>query len=82
MILIYRGTIGELLIISIYGFPLESFPIITMIGTLVDAPATMLNAVGDNVASMVVARMLGGKSKLSTALLLAREPSLLLMNTE
>jgi Na+/H+-dicarboxylate symporter len=55
------GTIGELLIISIYGFPLESFPIITMIGTLVDAPATMLNAVGDNVASMLVARILGGK---------------------
>lgn len=55
------GTIGELLIISIYGFPLESFPIITMIGTLVDAPATMLNAVGDNVASMLVSRMLGGK---------------------
>ena len=56
------GTIGELLIISLYGFPLEAFPIITMIGTLVDAPATMLNATGDNVASMVVARMLGGKN--------------------
>jgi Na+/H+-dicarboxylate symporter len=55
------GTIGELLIISIYGFPLESFPIITMIGTLVDAPATMINAVGDNVASMMVSRILGGK---------------------
>ena len=56
------GTIGELLIISIYGFPLEAFPIITMIGTLVDAPATMLNAIGDNVSSMIVARMLGGKN--------------------
>jgi Na+/H+-dicarboxylate symporter len=56
------GTIGELLIISLYGFPLEAFPIITMIGTLVDAPATMLNATGDNVASMVVARMLGGRN--------------------
>jgi Na+/H+-dicarboxylate symporter len=55
------GTIGELLIISLYGFPMEAFPIITMIGTLVDAPATMLNAIGDNVASMIVARMLGGK---------------------
>jgi Na+/H+-dicarboxylate symporter len=55
------GTIGELLIISLYGFPLEAFPIITMIGTLVDAPATMLNAIGDNVASMIVARILGGK---------------------
>ncbi|HNY50707.1 MAG TPA: dicarboxylate/amino acid:cation symporter [Smithella sp.] len=59
------GTIGELLIISIYGFPLEAFPIITMIGTLVDAPATMLNAVGDNVSSMIVSRILGGKNWLA-----------------
>jgi len=56
------GTIGELLIISFYGLPMEAFPIITMIGTLVDAPATMVNAVGDNVSSMLVARMLGGKN--------------------
>ncbi len=56
------GTIGELLIISLYGFPPEAFPIITMIGTLVDPPATMVNAVGDNVASMMVARMLEGKN--------------------
>ena len=56
------GTIGELLIISFYGFPPEAFPIITMIGTLVDAPATMVNAIGDNVASMLVARILGGKN--------------------
>ncbi len=55
------GTIGELLIISFYGFPMESLPVIMMIGTLVDAPATMLNAVGDNVSGMLVARMLGGK---------------------
>ncbi|MBN1471456.1 MAG: dicarboxylate/amino acid:cation symporter [Syntrophaceae bacterium] len=55
------GTIGELLIISFYGLPMEAFPIITMIGTLVDAPATMVNAVGDNVSSMLVARILGGK---------------------
>ncbi len=55
------GTIGELLILSLYGFPLEAFPIVTMIGTLVDAPATTVNAIGDNVASMLVARILGGK---------------------
>lgn len=60
------GTIGELLIISFYGFPMEAFPIITMIGTLVDAPATMLNAVGDNVSSMLVSRMLGGKNWMQT----------------
>jgi len=55
------GIIGELLILSLYGFPPEAFPLITMIGTLVDAPATMVNAVGDNVSSMMVARVLGGK---------------------
>lgn len=55
------GTIGELLILSLYGFPPEAFPLITMIGTLVDAPATMINAVGDNVSSMMVSRVLGGK---------------------
>lgn len=55
------GTIGELLILSLYGFPPEAFPLITMIGTLVDAPATMLNAVGDNVSGMMVARLLGGR---------------------
>jgi len=38
-----------------------------MIGTLVDAPATMLNAIGDNVASMIVARMLGGKDWMKEA---------------
>lgn len=56
------GTIGEILIISLYGFPPEAFPLITMIGTLVDAPATMVNAIGDNVASILVARILGGKN--------------------
>ncbi|MEZ4601223.1 MAG: dicarboxylate/amino acid:cation symporter [Syntrophotaleaceae bacterium] len=55
------GTIGELLILSLYGFPPEAFPLITMIGTLVDAPATMINATGDNVTSMLAARILGGK---------------------
>ncbi len=60
------GTIGELLILSLYGFPPEAFPLITMIGTLVDAPATMLNAVGDNVSSMMTARVLGGKNWMAT----------------
>jgi len=55
------GVIGEILIISLYGFPPEVFPIITMIGTLVDPPATMVNAIGDNVASMMIARILGGR---------------------
>jgi len=65
------GTIGELLIISLYGFPPEAFPLITMIGTLVDAPATMVNSVGDNVASILVARILGGRRWLEEKISLA-----------
>ncbi len=56
------GFIGELLIVTMYGFPVEALPVISMVGTIVDPPATMVNAAGDNVASMLVARMLGGKS--------------------
>jgi len=56
------GMLGEMLIITLYGFPLEAMPLITIIGTLVDPPATMVNAVGDNVSSMMVARILGGKN--------------------
>lgn len=55
------GFAGELLIVTIYGFPPEALPIISTIGTLVDPPATMVNAVGDNVASMMIARILGGR---------------------
>jgi Na+/H+-dicarboxylate symporter len=54
------GFLGEILIVTLYGFPIEALPIISMIGVLVDPPATMINAVGDNVCSMLVARMLGG----------------------
>ena len=55
------GMLGELLIITLYGFPVEAMPLITMIGTIVDPPATMLNSVGDNVTGMMVARQLNGK---------------------
>jgi len=54
------GMLGELLIITLYGFPIAALPLITMIGTIVDPPATMLNSVGDNVTSMMVTRKLNG----------------------
>ncbi len=55
------GFIGEVLIVTMYGFPPEALPMISMIGTLVDPPATMVNAVGDNVAGMMLARIMYGK---------------------
>jgi len=58
------GTIGELLLLSLYNLPPEAFPLITMIGALVDAPATMVNAVGDTLASMLTARTLEGKKRM------------------
>lgn len=55
------GLIGEMLIVNLYGFPLEAFPIIATIGYLVDPPATMINVTGDTVASMMVTRLVEGK---------------------
>ncbi len=55
------GFVGELMIITMYGFPPAALPVISIIGTVVDAPATTVNAVGDNASSMMVARMLDGK---------------------
>ena len=55
------GTISEMLIITMMGFPVASLPILTMVATIIDAPATMLNVVGDTVSSMLVTRIVDGK---------------------
>ena len=55
------GTISEMLIISMLGYPVAALPILTIIATIIDAPATMLNVVGDTASSMLVTRMVDGK---------------------
>jgi Na+/H+-dicarboxylate symporter len=55
------GLIGEILILTLYGFPPEALLIITMIGTLVDPPATMINAISQIVTGMIVSRIMMGK---------------------
>ena len=55
------GLVGEMLIVSLFGFPPEAFPLIATIGFLVDPAATCLNASGDAVASMMVTRIVEGK---------------------
>ena len=40
------GLVGEMLIVSLYGFPPEAFPIVATLGFLVDPAATMVNATG------------------------------------
>lgn len=60
------GLIGEMLIVSLYGFPMEAFPIIATIGWLIDPPATCLNVVGDLSSSMLVTRIVEGKNWLKS----------------
>jgi Na+/H+-dicarboxylate symporter len=62
------GMIGEMLIISIYGFPPETLPIIAVISTIIDAPATLLNSTGNTVCAMLVTRLVEGKNWINNAL--------------
>jgi Na+/H+-dicarboxylate symporter len=60
------GYIGELLAITVYGFPMEqALPVAMIIGTLVDPMATLLNANGDLVSAMMIARITEGKEWLT-----------------
>ena len=60
------GTISETLIITMLGFPAASLGMLTIIATIIDPPATMLNVVGDSASSMLVARIIDGKKWLTT----------------
>ncbi len=55
------GTISEMMILSLMGYPVAALPILTMIATIIDAPATVLNVVGDTATSMLTARIVDGK---------------------
>ncbi|HWS29417.1 MAG TPA: dicarboxylate/amino acid:cation symporter [Clostridia bacterium] len=55
------GTISEMMILTMMGFPVAALPILTIIATIIDPPATMLNAVGNTSSSLLAARMVDGK---------------------
>ena len=59
------GTISETLIITMLGFPAASLGMLTIIATIIDPPATMLNVVGDSASSMLVTRIIDGKNWLN-----------------
>jgi Na+/H+-dicarboxylate symporter len=67
------GFIGEMIIVTMYGFPLEALPILAVLGTLVDPPATMVNVTGDNVSSMLVTRIIEGKNWIKRNMKFERE---------
>lgn len=55
------GTISEMMIITMMGYPVAALPILTIIATIIDPPATVLNVIGDTSSSMMAARIVDGK---------------------
>lgn len=55
------GTISEMMIITLLGFNPACLPVLTIIATIIDAPATLLNVVGDTASSMLTSRIVDGK---------------------
>lgn len=61
------GYVAEIFIISVFGFPTVSIPLMVLIGTITDAPATAVNVTGDTGLAMVIARVVEGKNWLTKA---------------
>ena len=55
------GMLGELLILTVYGFPPSALIVIAAISIIIDPIATMLNVTGNSVSSMMIARLVDGK---------------------
>ena len=56
------GYVGELFIVSAFGFPTVSIPIMVLIGTITDSPATAINAASQPCVAMIVSRFTEGKN--------------------
>jgi len=55
------GMLGEMLIISMYGFPPEALMLIAVISLIIDPLATLLNVVGNSVASLLTEKIFCSK---------------------
>lgn len=51
------GMVGEMLILSVYGFPPQTLMMIAAISIIIDPLATMLNVTSNTVCSMLIARV-------------------------
>lgn len=60
------GYTGEIFIMLAFGFPAVAMPIMVLIGTITDAPATAINSTGDVGIGMIISRMIEGKSWMTT----------------
>ena len=50
-----------MMIITMMGYPAAALPILTVIATIIDCPATMLNVVGNTSSAMLVSKIVDGK---------------------
>lgn len=55
------GMLGELLILSVYGFPAPVLIAVAAISIIIDPLATLINVICNSVSSMMVARLVEGK---------------------
>lgn len=51
------GMLGELLILSVYGFPSSALLVIAAISILIDPIATLLNVTGNSISSLMCTRL-------------------------
>lgn len=56
------GYTGEIFIMSAFGLPEVAMPIMILIGTITDAPATAINSTGDIGVGMIISRFIEGKN--------------------
>lgn len=62
------GYVGQLVIVSIFGLPNWTIPIMALIVTLGDPFATLVNVTGDTALGMVAARIMNGRDWLKKSL--------------
>lgn len=54
--------LGEIFIVTTLGLPMEAIPMLVVLGTITDAPATLINVIHDLNAAQIVERF-AGKSR-------------------
>lgn len=55
------GMLGELLILTVYGFPPSVLIAVAAISIIIDPPATLLNVTGNTVSSLMITRLVHRK---------------------
>ncbi|MBH3259207.1 dicarboxylate/amino acid:cation symporter [Serratia marcescens] len=54
--------LGEIFIVTTLGLPMEAIPILVVLGTITDAPATLINVIHDLNAAQIIERFAGKKT--------------------